>query len=323
MLSGLRISLSRLALAAAPMLASGASLLPMTMDRPEGVRSYVLAMPETMPAGLRPLVILLHGHGGSARQLLGQGLGAAPLSAWLKIADREGLLLIAPDGVKGGDGRQGWHDCRADAVTNPKVDDVAFLDALIDQAVAQRRADPLRIYLMGMSNGGMMTLRMAAERGARLAAFATVGASMARRSECAPAAHPLPGLIVAGTADPVVPFRGGEVSLLAGKGRGEVISVNDTVARWRKLDGEDGQAAVTETLPHLRPEDPTLAVWSRWGGSRGLPLWQLTIQGGGHVEPSIQHRIGVLYARVAGRQNGDVESAELAWSLFRDSRRLP
>ncbi|MEN6079764.1 hypothetical protein, partial [Chromobacterium piscinae] len=79
------------ALAAAASL--GAEVASMRTQRPEGPRDYLLATPNPLPAGKRPLVILLHGHGGSARQLLGLGAGAAPLSQWMEIADREGLLL--------------------------------------------------------------------------------------------------------------------------------------------------------------------------------------------------------------------------------------
>src|SRR5689334_22399310 len=77
----------------------------LTISRPEGARHYLLATPQPTHTGRMPLVILLHGHTDSAKQLLGQGMGAAPLSAWLGIADREGLLLIAPDGAPGDDGK--------------------------------------------------------------------------------------------------------------------------------------------------------------------------------------------------------------------------
>ena len=95
--------------------------------RPEGARHYMLALTGTLPTRKLPLVILLHGHGGSAAQLLGQGHGAAPLAVWLDIADREGLVVMAIDGMQGADGKQGWNDCRRDAGSNPHTDDVGLV----------------------------------------------------------------------------------------------------------------------------------------------------------------------------------------------------
>ncbi|WP_434628555.1 alpha/beta hydrolase family esterase [Chromobacterium sp. CV08] len=312
------------ALACTAGLAVGADIQPQRLQRPDGEREYLRVAPQTPQAGRRPLIILLHGHGGSARQLLGLGAGAAPLSQWLAIADREGLLLAAPDGARGGDGKQGWHDCRADAASSPQTDDTGFIAAIIAREIADDRADPERVYVMGMSNGGMMAFRLAAEMGERLAGFATVGASMARHNGCAAATHPLPALIIAGTADPVVPYGGGEVSLFGGKGRGEVIPVADSAAFWRRLDGLSDIPRAVEQLPHLDPADPTRATLTQWGEDGAARRVQLlTVSGGGHVEPSVAHRVGALYIRLLGRQNGDAESAELAWRLFRDQRRQP
>ncbi|MYM92181.1 prolyl oligopeptidase family serine peptidase, partial [Rugamonas sp. FT82W] len=143
---------------------------------PEGARSYLLATPDQPLAGARPLLILLHGRGGSAAQVLGRGRLPSPLSLWLEIADRERWIVVAPNGVNGSDGKSGWNDCRADAPGNPRVDDIGFIKAIIDAAVARGEADPARIYVMGMSNGGIMALRAASELGERLAAVAAVSA---------------------------------------------------------------------------------------------------------------------------------------------------
>ncbi|ODV12511.1 MAG: hypothetical protein ABT20_03810 [Rubrivivax sp. SCN 70-15] len=216
-----------LPLLVAALLAPGAAaravtLETLTLERPEGPRTVLLAEPAAGAPGLHPLVIVLHGHGGSARQMLGRGPGKSPLSLWLDRVDRDGLVIVAPDGLRGGDGKPGWNDCRRDARTKPPVDDVGLIGEVIDRAVAEHDADPARVYLIGMSNGGMMAFRAAIELGPRLAAFATVGASMAADSLCPAPTHPLPVLVMAGTADPLVPYAGGAI----GHGhRGTVIGV--------------------------------------------------------------------------------------------------
>ena len=138
-----------------------------------------MATPTVATPGKRALVIVLHGHGGSAAQALGQRRGQAPLSLWLSIADREGIVVLAPDGVQAADHPAGWNDCRQDSQDLPHTDDVGFIRALLDEAVQRYRVDPQRVYLIGMSNGGMMSYRLAIELGPRIAAFAAVSASMA------------------------------------------------------------------------------------------------------------------------------------------------
>lgn len=308
----------------APSSAAVASPAPqaLTLPRPEGPRRVLLAVPAHAPAGPRPLVILLHGHGGSAAQTLGLERTAAPLSQWLAIGQREGLLVAAPDGLVGGDQKSGWNDCRRDTQTNPTSDDVGLISALIDEAVAHHGADPARVYLMGMSNGGMMALRYAMEAGDRLAGVAAVSASMATDSRCPAIKAPLSLLMVGGTADGIVPWDGGPVGKRQEGRRGRVIGAEATVMRWRERDGLFGEPARSESVPHRDPADPTRAQRTVWGAQPGgLQIELLRIDGGGHVEPSVAHRVSAAYSLLVGHQSGDLEVADEAWSFFRDKRR--
>lgn len=289
--------------------------------RPEGQRHYLFAQPDHAPAGKRPLIILLHGHTGTAAQLLGQERSAAPMSVWLHIADREGLLLIAPDGAKGSDNKQGWNDCRADEDKNTKTDDVGLIRQIIARAINENNADPTRIYIMGMSNGAMMTFRIASELGDQLAGFATVSGSMASVSDCPTPKVPLSALIISGTADPLVPYAGGNVHFISNKSLGGVISIEQSASVWRKLDGLAATPTSVTTLPHLNPDDKTSATKTIWGSNpKGLQIELLRIDNGGHMEPSLTQHPRRFYTRIVGLQNEDIETTEEAWSFFKDKR---
>lgn len=302
--------------------AQPAGPLSLTLARPEGPRQVLLYTPSQATAGPRPLVILLHGAGGSAQQILGLAQTPAPLSEWLAVAQREGLLVAAAQGWPGTDRRSGWNDCRRDNPSASSVDDMGFLSALIDEAVARHGADPARIYLMGTDNGGMMALRFAMEAGDRLAAVAVVGASMATDSRCTSIRAPLSLLLVHGTADGLVPWDNGPVGRRSEGRHGRVIGAEATVMRWRERDGLFGEPTRSESVPHRDPADPTRAQRTVWGGRpEGLQIELLRIDGGGHVEPSQRHRVPEATPAQLGRQNGDLEVAEEAWTFFRDKRR--
>ncbi len=300
--------------------AAGAGLESVSIPRPEGRRHVLVYPPSASGTAPRPLVILLHGHAGSAAQLLGRERSAAPLSVWLHIAARENLILAAPDGVQGPDGRRGWNDGREDAPGNPATDDVGLIAALIDREIATDHADPCRVFIMGMSNGGIMTLRLAVELGPRLAGVAAVSASMAAQTRVPPPSHPLSVMMICGTKDPLVPYAGGEVHFF-NHPRGAVIGVDATIARWRLVDKLGQSAPETVELPHRRRGDPTRATQMIWGTDpHGLQVELIRIDGGGHVEPSETQHYGRLYRRIVGPQNCDLEAAEAAWAFFRDKR---
>ena len=133
---------------------------------------------------------------------------AAPHRVWLEIAEREKLILVIPSGALSPDGNPGWNDCRADAESNPKTDDVKFIRALIQNVAKSCAIDRSRIFASGMSNGGNMALRLALELSDQIAAVAVVASAMPKVNICGPPAHPVSVLFMNGTADPLLPYEG-------------------------------------------------------------------------------------------------------------------
>ena len=117
------------------------------------------------PSKPMPLVILLHGY--SVTGFLEDavfGLG--------RIADAKGFLFAYPNGTKDKGGNHFWNAtdacCNFDGST---VDDVTYLDAVIDDMSARYNVDSKRVYVTGHSNGGYMAHRYACDRASRVAAM--------------------------------------------------------------------------------------------------------------------------------------------------------
>ncbi len=166
-----------------------------------------------------PVVIVLHGGGGSAAN-------AVRMTGFDRVAARDRFVAVYPDGTaaRAGGRLLTWNagHCCASAM-DAGVDDVGFIGAIVDALVAARRADPSRIYITGMSNGAMLAHRIGRELSTRIAAIApVVGAVFG--DEPAPRAA-MPAFIVAGGDDAIVPPAGGPltVRLLLGRRQQPVV----------------------------------------------------------------------------------------------------
>ncbi|WP_229632198.1 alpha/beta hydrolase family esterase [Pseudoduganella violaceinigra] len=288
------------------------------LPTPEGVRQYMVMQPRDLGGDLHPLLILLHGHGSTAAFMLGQNAFLGFKSdGWQRLAARENLLVIAPQGVKGADGKFAWNDCRGDATTNAPTDDVAFIAALIDRAIKVYRADPRRVYVYGSSNGGGMAYRLGIELAPRLAGIAAQSALMPAHSACKAPAQALPVFITHGTEDSIAPYGGGAVGNWGLRGRGTGLSAEASVAVWRKLAG------LPETpIYHRFPKSgKTSALSTVWGSDpRGVQVEFLRIDGGGHTWSSRTEELPWLLGKVLGEMNHDVDTTEEVWNFFREKR---
>jgi polyhydroxybutyrate depolymerase len=196
-------------------------------------RTYLVHVPPGSPHGL---VLNLHGGGGT-------GAGQRGLTDFDSVADVNNLLVVYPDGYD-----KSWNDGRgASPASRRHVDDVGFLVALVSKLQSDYNIAPGRVFAAGMSNGGFMSNKLACDRADVFAAIASVAGTLGVAVACNPS-RPVSVLDAHGTADPVVPFKGGSV-----RGRGGVshsISVSTLVDKWRSVDGCQGDPTKQE-LPDV------------------------------------------------------------------------
>jgi polyhydroxybutyrate depolymerase len=250
-------------------------------------RPYDEAVPAKIDPDKRyPLLVVLHGLGASGKGVR-QYWGLDPL------VDELGILVAYPNGSEqaGGGGlfprrQRFWNatDICCDFFGS-KVDDVAYLDAVIDDMSARHPVDPKRIFVGGISNGGYMSYRYACDRAARVAAIVSqAGAMWTDVSRCSPS-EPVAVLQVHGTSDRIIPYDGGKVM-----GQGPtVVSAHQAVADWVGFDRCGAEMDVPGPALDLAVnEDPFVGAETtreRWSGCRGVELW--TIHGGSH-DPQLQ-----------------------------------
>lgn len=274
-------------------------------------RTYVLYQPEGLgnsasePGALVPLVIALHGR-------LGTGRGMEKLTHFEAIAAREKFLLIYPDGV-----RKSWNDGRGTPAEKEGVDDVGFIRALIDSAVRHCSADPKRVYVTGISNGGFMTMRLAAELSDRIAAVAVVAATMDEETmdeetmdKGTMTIRPLSVLVIHGTKDPLVPFNGGSVHSNAG---GAILSHDSTIQRWVKKDGFN-RSPIQRSIADSAGDGTTVIVRDYAGGSQGTEVVSYVIRDGGHTWPGGWQYLPVF---MVGKTSRNLDASAVIWDFFR------
>jgi polyhydroxybutyrate depolymerase len=256
-----------------------------------------------------PLVLVLHGAGGNAEI-------TARMTRFDEVARREGLIVAYPNGTgRFADRFLTWNagHCCAYAFRE-QVDDLGYLSALIDRLVATRSVDPSRVYVTGLSNGGMMAHRAGIFLSDKVAAIAPViGAVFGDEP---PPKRPVPALIVVGADDRIMPGAGGMpgagLSLPGGRAS-EAADRPIAPARaqadyWAKADG-----CRTEAVR----EEPSATVTTHGGCRGGAEVRFYVVKNNGHAWPG-----GEAARPEADRPTQAFDATEVIWDFFR-RHRLP
>jgi len=258
----------------------------------QGAREAIVLQSVPTPA---PTVIVLHGATITAAQTVRS-------SGFAEAAAARGFAAVFPQGVN----RQ-WNDGREDGHIST-IDDVGFLRQLVDELVRRGVADRGRIYLAGISNGGMMTFRMLCEASELFAGAATIIANMpAGVGEHCHVRKPLPLVMFNGTADPLVPYEGGNVGFRGQRGR--VWSAERTAEFIARVDG--CAAMQVSPLPIPASTEPVRVERLEWSPCRtSLPVALFRFVGGGHQVPGRPQFLPGLLGLGSLQVNAAVEAME-------------
>jgi polyhydroxybutyrate depolymerase len=257
-------------------------------------RTFRLFVPPSASAINAPLVVVLHGGYGTGQQ-------AESAYHWDDAARRSGFLVAYPDGL----GRAWNAGTCCGEPQRQNVDDVAFLTAVVHELVRERHADPRRVYFTGMSNGALMSYRMACDALIPIAAIGPVAGTLV-----SPCPHPQATSVLAihGLDDRAVPFAGGR-----GQGAvGEVRSVTSSLDVWVGRDRCGPAHEKTSAPVSIR----------RWSCADGRAVSLVTIAGAGHQWPGAAPPSGaaMAIASALGLQlsppSSALDATSTLWTFF-------
>lgn len=246
----------------------------------------------------RPVVVFLHGQSG----------------AGVRVRDRLGLdramksrsvVAVYPDALGG----------RWDVGENGSERELKFVRDLIAKLESDGIADPRRIFIAGGGPGGILAMRLACRQADKFAGAASLISLMpaADAAACKPA-RPIPFLLLAGTADPKVPFGGGKADLPEFKG--EVASAAGTLAPFLAAAGCSDKATRFDVADR-DPNDGSRVQVELYAGCKA-PVELVRIEGGGHTLPGTRPLSD--RGQPVGARNGDIDTARFLMKFFLKGR---
>jgi polyhydroxybutyrate depolymerase len=268
-----------------------------TLKHGNRVRKYFVHLPSGYNnENAYPLVIVLHGGGGAPE-------GMARTSNFNKKADAEKFIVVYPAGTGRFESRfLTWNsgNCCGYALDD-NVDDTGFIRTVIQQLQSELNIDEARIYATGLSNGAMMSYRLACELSDKIAAIGSVSGAF-NFQPCVPT-HPVSIVILHGTADQHVLFNGGPPKKQADRHERTDVSVADSMAFWIKHN----------RCPQTPKKDQRGKVqreaYEGCTNNSGVTLF--TIQNEGHTWPG-----GIKWAFWADEPTKEISATDVIWEFF-------
>ena len=261
-----------------------------------------------------PLVIALHGRGANGASMI-----ILTHKGFNKLADQDGFIMVYPDGIE-----LNWNDGRMDEEAKDRahrenINDVGFISALIDSMIKDYNINPKLVYVTGISNGAIMSYRLACELSNKITAIAPVDGNIPNQlfPECSPS-RPVSVLAINNTDDPLVPFEGGYIYGIRKINLGKVLSVSESVGFWVKRNMCSITPVVTEE-PDRDPKDGTRVTCKQYiNGIDGTEVILYVVDGGGHTWPG---GFQYLPAGMIGKTCRDFDANEVIWSFFKKHSR--
>ncbi len=278
----------------------------LTLEAGGAVHDVRIFVPTKVVSDPAPVVLNWHG-------LSSDGAQQAAFSGYERLAEQEGFITVHPTGVGlGSDGPNFWEVTGFEVpqvYDDPKRDDLAFADSLIDMIVADWCADPDRVYSTGMSNGGYFTAELLCRRADRIAAAVSV-AGTTHPENCAPS-RAVPYLAFHGTDDTVVPYLGTGESILIEEADPDGFFGQVMPDEFAEFAADAGCAPD----PVRTEETPEVVSYVYSGCAEDVPMTFYEVVGGGHTWPD-SPLADQITGTVLGFVTDDISATVDGWAFM-------
>lgn len=233
-------------------------------DRQFGSRTYTMRLSQRSMVGKLPLIIALHGAGMT-------GLEMEKMTGLTPVALKNGMAVVYPDG-SGSLFSRGftWNaDTCCGFASSNKINDIAFLEDLIDELVRTYPIDGRAIFVTGISNGAMLAHKLAAEGKGKVKAFASVSGTLNKKPEKTP---PMcSALLIHGDSDKSVPMDGGRE-----------LGLDAAFKFWMSVNGISTSGA---------PVDTPITTTTKSEADTGIVVEKIVVKGGQHSWPGAKIKL--------------------------------
>jgi len=270
-----------------------------SIDEGGVMRTALIVQHERLKKSRRAVVIVLHGGKGYGPRIK-RNLG------FEDVIRSSSPVMVYPNALGGN-----WNATSSELGKR----DSQFIQDVVAKLIADGIADRHRIFIVGTSSGGLMALRLVCEHSTLFAGAAILIASLPAdlAQSCQPA-RPLPFLLIAGTADPMIPYGGGNADLPDTKVA--LLSVEDTMAIFARA-AQCGTTKTVTPFPRRDPKAETQAYLEKFNDCK-VPIELVRVEGGGHTVPGRWK--GGERGKTVGATNNDFDSTLLIWELFHKAR---
>ena len=227
-------------------------------------RSYITYVPNTYDGTENfPVLMNFHGFSGDAGYHLTE-------TNMQYAAHSNKFLLVYPQGALL-EGEPHWNPCLPSADNKSDIDDLGFVEALLDQVSSDYLVDRNRVYAVGYSNGGMMSYGLAMHKSDLITAFGSVSGTMLDCGE--QPNHPMPVIVMHGTNDFTIPYDGSS----------DTVSIETTIEYWNSFNNTNTTPVLTSASDvGEKGSSVEIERYQYSDGDNGSSVELYKIVGGGH-----------------------------------------
>ncbi|MEX2247064.1 MAG: PHB depolymerase family esterase [Dehalococcoidia bacterium] len=275
----------------------------------DGLRAYRLHVPPSY-TGSDPVPLVLNIHGATSSSAVQESY-----TGFSAKADAEGFIVVYPEGVT--TAGLPFPHFNAWQLASPEPNDVAFVNTLLDAIEAALCIEHARVFSTGLSNGAMMSVRLACSLPGRIAAIAAVAGAYyppialdLNAAETCTGITPVPILLFHGTSDVPVPFNGGfggipGLMITFRLPMDDNTPADDVLADWSAHNGCTAGRQESQIDTEVR-----LITYASCDANAGVQLY--AVDGGGHTWP------GAVDVPPLGYTTHQISANDLIWAFFSD-----